>query len=460
MMKKIFLYSVVLILICCTSEVIVSESENQNFRNPRAVSVDGFFQKGPYLSGTKINLFELDENLVQNGRTFTTNITDNKGTYSFDNVNLSSNFVLLDGLGYYFNEVLGKNSQGQLQLSAYHKIKENSKANVNILTSLEKQRVAQLISEGKDFTTAKKQALSEILNNFNISEDLDTTSEYLNLSTSGNGNAILLAISSIIQGFRSDAEISEILSNMASDLKNDGIINSENTGSKLLSQALFLNANSIKNNLINKYSEMGENIEFEDFGSYLNSFIENSTFKKNHLPITYPEFGYQDWQKNALHNQTTTANFDDCVCSLRADFEVDGGLKIRISSINSNGWGIALGTNKNMNYNNPTSWTPAYKEQYFETPKNTRGLSASIDVFFEPGGTYTIDFFELGATEPTRSKTLIVADYPPEDTDSSYETKSSASDDFEGTEKLFWLSNETATFDNSFPNPFIGTENP
>lgn len=151
---------------------------------------------------------------------------------------------------------------------------------------------------------------------------------------------------------------------MATDLKEDGVINSEITGSKLLSQAIFLDSSIIAENLSNKYNEMGDNIEIDDFGSYLSSFIDNSEFEKNHLPVSYPETGDTFWKLNILHRETT--NFDvyacDCVPSLFADFKVDGGLKIKISASNTFseqtecfGWGYSVGTNVNIMTNAPTN---------------------------------------------------------------------------------------------------------
>jgi hypothetical protein len=63
----------------------------------------------------------------------------------------------------------------------------------------------------------------------------------------------------------------------------------------------------------------------------------------------------------------------------------------------------------------PTSWTDQYKEQFFETPKETKNLSAKLDMYFDPG-TYQIDYYELGSKEPTRTKTLVVTDLLPDGT--------------------------------------------
>ena len=145
MKKLLSLFILSTFIISCDSE---------DAADVQVSNINGVFQKGPYLSGTKIDLYELSDDLVQTGKTFTTNITDNKGNYSFKNIGLSSKLIQLDGLGYYYNEVLGGNSESQFMLSAYHEIEESSTATVNILTSLEKQRVSHLMSQGIDFSSA------------------------------------------------------------------------------------------------------------------------------------------------------------------------------------------------------------------------------------------------------------------------------------------------------------------
>jgi len=408
-MKQFYIILIVLFVGCSKSPTSVNDDTTSPVEEPiiPPVNFDGVFEKGPYLSGTKIDLLELNENLTQTGKNYSTTITDNKGSYEFEGITLSTNFVELNGLGYYFNEVLGVNSQSQLLLSAYHQKETGQKANVNILTTLEKQRVRYLISQGLAFIDAKKQAFSELLGVFNIDSDIDLISEDLNL-IDGDGSGILLSISSIIQGYRTDAEVNEIISNIATDLKEDGNITSEITGSKLLSHALFLNEEKIRNGLITKYSEMGEQIEIPSFENYLTKFIEDSNFEPNHLPIQYPEFNESQSRINVLYlgTEEVVIPSSGTEFTLKANFEVDGGLKIRISSTDPDpyvGWYYAIGTNNNITPYEPTVWEQGNKEQYFETPVQSKGLSTDIRLTFEKGN-YKIDYYELGSDYPTRTK--------------------------------------------------------
>jgi len=66
--------------------------------------ISGLVQKGPYINGTQIIMYVLDDKLAQTGKVFNTQITDNKGSFQLTNVELSSKFVQLAANGYYFNE--------------------------------------------------------------------------------------------------------------------------------------------------------------------------------------------------------------------------------------------------------------------------------------------------------------------------------------------------------------------
>jgi hypothetical protein len=156
-------------------------------------SIDGYVQKGPFTSGTQVLMYELKSNLSQTGKTFTTSITDNRGSFRITDIKLLSDYVLLSANGFYFNEVQGVLSASPLQLFALSDIKDASSINVNILTHLEKRRVEYLVSQGKDFQEAKKTAQSEILAVFGISGAQTRVSEKLDITNSGDDNAMLLA---------------------------------------------------------------------------------------------------------------------------------------------------------------------------------------------------------------------------------------------------------------------------
>ncbi|MBK6282830.1 MAG: hypothetical protein IPF54_09340 [Draconibacterium sp.] len=143
--------------------------------------MNGVIQKGPFINGSSISLFELSETYIPSGSSYNTQIIDDKGTFEFKNISLASNYVKLKADGYYFNEVSGKKSASQITLYALADLSDKSSVNVNILSHLEYQRVENLISKGSTFKDAKEQAEAEILKIFSFSKaDIN-----LNITKSG-----------------------------------------------------------------------------------------------------------------------------------------------------------------------------------------------------------------------------------------------------------------------------------
>ena len=272
------------------TSILISCDKNEKQDEPITWNLNGFVQKGPYLNGTPITVFDLNSDLVQTGKIFTTEISDNKGTFTLNDLALTSQFVELHANGFYFNENSGQNSSTQLTLSAVSDLTDKSSLNVNVLTHLEKNRVIYLVSTGMSFADAKRQALQEILSIFEISKPDIISSELLDISKEGADNSILLTISAILQGNRTVAELTELLSNIITDIREDGQMNSESIGTDLINDARFLDTTDIKNNLKEKYSNLGVDIEVPPVGSILKHFIENTDFEFTSL-INYPDDG-------------------------------------------------------------------------------------------------------------------------------------------------------------------------
>jgi hypothetical protein len=295
-----------IILASCESK---EKSENTYNRN-----LTGYVQKGPFLNGTTITVAELNDDLSQTGKTFSAEILDNKGTFSLDNLVLASKFVELRANGFYFNEVSGQNSQAQLSLSALADVTDNNSLNVNVLTHLEKSRVAYLISEGMSFSDAKHQAQQEILKIFEISKPDIKSSELLDISKAGDDNAILLAVSTLLQGNRTVAALSELLANISTDIREDGQLNSQSLGTELIDDAMFLYPASVQNNLKEKYNTLGVDADVPAIDAYLEHFIRNTDFVFTQI-ISYPDTGntgpnlldpertrYNIWDENSGNN--------------------------------------------------------------------------------------------------------------------------------------------------------------
>jgi hypothetical protein len=107
-----------------------------------AISMDsltGFSQKGPFLKGSTVYLYELTDGrtLKQTNGNFTSNIMSDNGRYKFNARNLVSQYAMVVVDGHYRNEVTGENSKTAIKLKALTDMIARKSANVNLLTHLE-----------------------------------------------------------------------------------------------------------------------------------------------------------------------------------------------------------------------------------------------------------------------------------------------------------------------------------
>ena len=364
-------------------------------------NLSGFVQKGPFINGSSITISELKKNLTPTGLNYNTQITDNKGTYGIKDIKFTSQYVELKASGFYFNEVSGIKSTAPLTLYALSDIKDTTSLNVNVLSNLEKGRVEYLVSGGSSFNDAKKQSQEEILAIFNISPDSIKESELLDISKDGDDNAILLAVSVILQGKLTEADLSELLANMSTDLREDGILNSKSIGSTLINNCKYLDLEQIRNNLEARYTNLGTEAVIPDFEKYVNNFIENTEFEFTN-DILYPEF--TNYGENILFLDKDT--FDALIdYSMAANLPVGTSLKIVLKG---GRWGY------HSLSNGPVNWdVSAYSGQTQTFTSKEDGKSCDLMIQFiptQPGDDIRIEYYENGATTPTRIKHLTIID--------------------------------------------------
>ena len=281
MRKSIFILFIPLFLLS-----VSCERENINVKYSLE-KVHGYVQKGPYYNGSAITIFDLSEDLLPTGRVFSSQIIDNSGSFEIKDVKLSSKFAELKADGFYFNEITNAGSEAQLTLYAISDLTKSTTVNVNVLSSLEKNRLNYLIANGSSFEEAKAQAQSEVLKIFEISKSDIQDSEYLDISNPGEDNAILLAISAILQGYLTVAELSELIASISTDIREDGVLNSNILGVALINNASVLNTNEIRDDLEKRYEALGLDVSISDFEKYIENFITGTDYEPTNR-ITYP----------------------------------------------------------------------------------------------------------------------------------------------------------------------------
>ena len=237
-------------------------------------SVSGVSQKGPFVTGSKVELFELDDDYAQTGRSFKGKITSDDGKFSIPSVALVSQYALLEATGYFRSETTGKKSGGTITLNALTDLSDREKVNINLLTHLEYERALYLVGTGISVSAAKKQAETEIFKAFEIQGDF-ANSEDLDIFSKGEGNAALLAISVLMLDDRGcdddpycgQANLTELLSKFATDIEKDGKWDDEITKAKIADWAESLESwgelDEIRSN-IEKW-KLGDVPEFEKY---------------------------------------------------------------------------------------------------------------------------------------------------------------------------------------------------
>ena len=189
-------------------------------------TVAGVSEKGPFTVGSAVHIYELEfETLGHTGRSIPGKIVSDRGDFRFTHLNLECQFAFMEVSGYYRNENTGKQSTAPITLNALVDLSDKETANINLLTHLAFERTLFLVNEGKPVKDAKQQAEQEILKAFHIENELIGDFEGLSIFKKGEGNAALLAISSLMQADLAEGDFSERLANFAYDIEKDGVWN-------------------------------------------------------------------------------------------------------------------------------------------------------------------------------------------------------------------------------------------
>ncbi len=221
-----------------SSSSFVYEQDSTAFEKDEVVAIKnknvvGKSQKGPVANGSAFNVYELDcETFKKTDKKFEGKVVTGDGQFAVSGVNLGCQFAMLEANGKYLNEVTGKTSNEAITLKGIVDLDKNDKANINLLTHLEYDRVVYLLGKGLNFAAAKKQADAEILNAFGIVND-SADFDKLDIFGKGDGDAALLAVSILMQGDWDEKELSDLMEKFASDFKKDGEWNDEESKSKI-----------------------------------------------------------------------------------------------------------------------------------------------------------------------------------------------------------------------------------
>ena len=257
---------------------------------PKDYSVKGKVEKGPFVSGSTINLQPMDEKLQPIGSTFSTTITDHLGNFTFGTKTLDAPFAQLTANGYFFNEVKGELSNGTLSLRAVVNVADASTVNVNILTHLKYQRIMNLVENGKkSFSEANAQAQKELMSAFGLDKLSSKDVSNYSIASGTDEAAALIAISSMILEGRSEAQVTEYLAKLSKEFGDNGIFSVDTKEQMKKNMASLLpDLDIIENNVIARYEELNQTVTVKPLESFFDwdgdGIAGNEFLDKDHMP--------------------------------------------------------------------------------------------------------------------------------------------------------------------------------
>ena len=276
-MKRLFLLLALVGMIATSCEESGIDEPSNPIEQPGGAtySINGSVQKGPFVLGSSITIQPLDDKLNPTGQVFNTVTNDDAGHFNLGSV-MPSKYAEIMASGYYFDEVVGALSQGTLTLRAIADL-EDGVANVNLLTTLVMQRTVNLVSN-KDISIseAAKQAEQELFISLGIPKDEipDVRFSRMDISQAGDHNALLLAISVALQHQRTTAELTELISKLAADLADDGVIKKDMVKSLYICSSVDELASTVQNNLFSRYNSLGVENDVPELDKYMSYFLD------------------------------------------------------------------------------------------------------------------------------------------------------------------------------------------
>ena len=321
----------------------------------------GKVQKGPFVTGTTITVNELNESLGQTGKAFTTTISSDDGSFSLSNLEMESDWALLSGNGFYYNEVIGQLSTSQITLQALADLSDAQTININVLTHITKARIETLVGEGKRFADAKKQAEGEFQDFLGVTEHFNQGFEQMSIVSEGDFNAMLLAFSVILQRPSFDivvmptlpAELTWLMTSLSTDFADNGAVNNQALVDTLLYNISKQDQTYIRRRLQNYYSGLGQNVEIPDFESYIAMF--QTAHQELVTEFIYPDqaspLAQEDVPGGEVPNllMKDATQFEGIPSVLAAIVPLGKSLKIKVTGdvlpgVENNGWVVTNNT--------------------------------------------------------------------------------------------------------------------
>lgn len=245
------------------SEVYFTTTEEKQFTDTY-YTVSGRAEKGPFKSGTTITMQPLDLTANALGTAQTTMTFDDCGNYAIRNTLFKYPYVQVSANGLFYNEVDDYNTRDtQINIQGYADLQHGSKVNVNVVTHLISERVANLVIGGIDFDVALTQAQGELLSAFGLQRLNEKSFTQVSITDGDDYAAGLLAITMPLLYSRKGSELISWMTRLRYDFADDGKFTEQNK-EQYKKDRNNLSLSSKVQRLIEKYNEYGVSVSVKD----------------------------------------------------------------------------------------------------------------------------------------------------------------------------------------------------
>ena len=245
MIKKLLYLAMALAVVAC------EKNPEGGSSTPKDRNLTGFAQKGQFVKGSQVTAFAVGSDLVATGESFPANISDDLGAFGITS-KIAAPYFDLRAEGYYFNEMEGTVSTSPLYLEAFVKA-DDTKANINLLTTAIRPRVKKLIKDGKSYNDAVSQAQKELLDAIGFTGSVGNFDD-MDITGTTDADGMLLAFACMVQSGRSAAEVTTFVQEIASDLESKGAL-APTTVDGITAKATNINPFTVIENLAKYYKE-------------------------------------------------------------------------------------------------------------------------------------------------------------------------------------------------------------
>lgn len=248
---------------------------------PATYTLSGRVQKGPFAVGSAVSVNEQNASLAPTGKVYNVQTSDALGDFAVPS-SIGTPQVEIIAQGFYVDELTGQLSASQITLRAIADLSVNSSPTVNVLTTLQEQRLKTLVSQGSTFTAAATQSEKEVLALFGIdATKVNSLSPLASMRIDGgmDADSALLAASVVLSQVATDtakangttqaAELSNLVNALAEQLSTSGTVtNPSFTAARNLAES-EINVAAVTSNLQTYYANNGANVVAPMFQEWL-----------------------------------------------------------------------------------------------------------------------------------------------------------------------------------------------